>query len=139
MQQAKAESKIITSAILVFSVWAFRTLYETGKTVGKAAGEQQGGLKQLAGLTAHPAHPAQFIVGFGFVFFVLSVAAMGAPEAAGNFAILIAVGSTLANGVQLFTDIGNATGGAAAAEKGSTTELLTNVPPGENQKVRAHA
>lgn len=134
---ADAEATIVGCAVLVGAVWGFRTLYEAGREVKE---ERSTDLKELAGFSAHPAHPAQFLVGYGFLFFTLSIVAMGAPELAKNFGILVAVGTTLTNGAMIFTDIGNATAGAAALESGPTTQLVSPgkaLMTGESQIVRS--
>ena len=133
-----AEGTIIGCAVVVAAVWGFRTLYETGKNVGESKSSTA---KELAGLTAHPAKPAQFLLGYGFVFFTLSVVSMGAPDFAKNMAILIAVGTTLTNGAMMFTDIGNAEAGAVNTKGQATTALVTKNPVkvGENQVVRSKA
>lgn len=135
-----AEGTIIGCAVVVAAVWGFRTLYETGKNVGESKSSTA---KELAGLTAHPAKPAQFLLGYGFVFFTLSVVSMGAPDLAKNMAILIAVGTTLTNGAMMFTDIGNAEASAVNTKGQATTALVTKNPVkvkvGENQVVRSKA
>jgi hypothetical protein len=142
-QTAGSEATIVVCAVIVGGVWAFRTLYETGKATGEALATETSAskVKTLAGLTAHPAKPAEFIVGFGFVFFSLSVIALPAPELAKMFAVLIAVGTTLGNGATLFKDISTATSTVTTAESGPTTQLVTpkaatGTPP-ENQVARS--
>jgi len=137
---AGAEATITVCAVIVAGVWAFRTLYETGKSGTElTSGAKEGkSLQTLAGMEAHPAHPAQFIVGFGFVFFSLSVIALPAPELAKMFAVLIAVGTTLANGTQFLNDINSGVSTTTTLESGSTTQLATkpavkSASNGENQ------
>jgi hypothetical protein len=137
----QAETTITVCAVIVAGVWGFRTLYETGKsgtelTSGAKEGKSQ--LQTLAGMSAHPAAPAEFIVGFGFVFFSLSVIALPAPELAKMFAVLIAVGTTLANGTQFLNDINSGVSTTTTLESGSTTQLATkpavkSASNGENQ------
>lgn len=135
---SSAEGTIVGCAVIVLAVWGFRTLYETGKEVKESKSSTA---KELAGLSAHPAKPAQFLLGYGFVFFTLSVVGMGAPELAKTFAILIATGTTLANGAMMFTDIGNAEAEATNTKGQATTSLVTKNPVkvGENQTVRSKA
>lgn len=147
MTQRKAESVVLTSAVFVFAVWAFRSLYEAGQATAQPQSRPAtASAGELVGLAAHPAHPAQFLVGFGFVYFMLSITASAAPKFASNFAVLIAVGDGLANGLGVFTDIGKATSAATTVEAGSTTEVLANssstvrpVAHAENQKARSRA
>lgn len=133
-----AQGTIVGCAIVVAAVWGFRTLYETGKEVKTSKSSTA---KELAGLSDHPAHPAQFLLGFGFVFFTLSVVSMSSPKLAKTFAILVATGTTLANGASMFTDIGNAEAEATNTHGQATTSLVTANPvkTGENQKVRSKA
>lgn len=138
-QRTGAEGTIVVCAVIVGGVWLFRTLYETGKA---AVEVKSSPAKELAGLSANPAHPAQFIVGYGFVFFTLSVVALPAPELAKMFAVLIAVGTTLTNGASMFTDINTAVGAATSIEGGPTTQVVTpaanaHVAIGENQVARS--
>lgn len=135
---SNAEGTIIGCAVVVAAVWGFRTLYETGKEVKESKSSTS---KELAGFTAHPAKPAQFLLGYGFVFFTLSVVSMGAPDFAKNMAILIAVGTTLTNGAMMFTDIGNAEAEVTNTHGQATTAVVTKKPVkvGENQTVRSKA
>lgn len=52
-----------------------------------------------------PAPTERFVVGWGFVFLTLSLAVPVAPELAGAFAALVALGAILGNGTQVASDL----------------------------------
>jgi hypothetical protein len=83
MKQLKAEGMITLSAMIVTIVYAYRKLVEPSK---------------VSAPTAH------FVIGFGFLYVSLSMLALGVPELAGMFAILIAVADLLSNGQALVKD-----------------------------------
>lgn len=66
-------------------------------TVGGAAAQLFGKGK--------PPSTERFVVGWGFVFLTLSLAVPIAPELAGAFAALVALGSILGNGAQVGADL----------------------------------
>jgi hypothetical protein len=98
----QAEGAVLISSLVVVSLWAYRKLIEP-VTVNPKSTEPA--LRKIIGLEPTPATSAQFAVGFGFVFFTLSITAVAAPELATAFAILVAVGYTLTNGASVFSDI----------------------------------
>lgn len=63
-----------------------------------------GAAAQLFG-KGKPAPTERFVVGWGFVFLTLSLAVPVAPELAGAFAALTALGAVLGNGVQVGKDL----------------------------------
>lgn len=128
------EKTVIISAVVVFVVWGFRYLDEMNKP--HAENHEKGGVNELIGLSPEPAHPAQFLVAYGFIFFVLSLLATGAPKAAGAFALLVAVGTTIANGYSLFNDINQAVAGTTLVE---TPKPAIVTEHKESQKNRHHA
>ena len=97
----QAEGAVLISSLIVVSLWGYRKLIEP---VAESKATEPA-LRKIIGLEPAPASSAQFAIGFGFVFFTLSVGAMAAPELATSFAILVAVGYTLTNGASVFTDI----------------------------------
>lgn len=142
MKTVKAESTIVTSAILVFAIWGFRTLYEQGKEITKEA-EKKGATTptELLGFSQAPLKPAQFFVGYGFVYFTLSVGATISPKTASTFSVLVAVGALLGNGMEIFKDVNTAVGAVQAVgnETTTTSKTSTHITEGkENQKVRSH-
>jgi hypothetical protein len=83
-----AERWIVASAMVVAGVWGYRRLRE-----GTASPSS---LKNVVGVGA-PAPLGQFAVAWGTVYLTLAVVALGAPELAGAFAILIMAGDLLTN------------------------------------------
>jgi hypothetical protein len=89
-----------------------------------------GAAAQLMGAGQVPS-TERFVVGWGFVFLTLSLAVPVAPELAGSFAALIALGSILGNGVQVSADLKTQLGheahpspsDAVPAEAGPTTTV----------------
>lgn len=139
MKTLKAESTIVTSAILVFAVWGFRTLYEQGKEITED--KTKTSPTELLGFSKDVLKPSQFFVGYGFVFFTLSVGATISPKTASTFSVLVAVGCILGNGSEVFKDINKAVAGGEAIENEttSTTKTSHTAETKENQKVRSHA
>lgn len=80
----------------------------TGSRVaGAAAGEPStvgGAAGQLFGQGPLPS-TERFVVGWGFVFLVLSLTIDASPELAAAFAMLVATGAVLGNGVQVSKDL----------------------------------
>lgn len=97
MSAAKAESIIITSALIVFGVYFYRHLVE-------ATTANDHGISQLLGFGS-PANIGRFFTAWGVVFLVLSVTATLAPGLAGSFAILVTVADLLGNAQQVSKDI----------------------------------
>jgi hypothetical protein len=86
-----ASSMIKASALVVGGVYAYRRFTE-------------GTAEELkASTTIAPL--GQFLVGWGLVFFSLSVIAPAAPSLAGHIALLLMLASLLANGVQVSKDV----------------------------------
>jgi ABC-type uncharacterized transport system permease subunit len=83
----QAQSAVSLSAFIVAGVFGYRKLVEAG------------GATQGVPSTGH------FVVGFGFVYVLLSLMAQGAPTFGGMMAILVAVGDLLANGKPLVDDV----------------------------------
>jgi hypothetical protein len=86
-----------------------------------------GAAAQLLGAGQVPS-TERFVVGWGFVFLTLSLAIPIAPELAGSFAALIALGSILGNGIQVSTDLRTQLGHEAhpsAADQVPTTSAPT--------------
>lgn len=100
MSRDSAERAVITSALVVAIIYAYRRLQEpaqSGATV-----------KRLAGVGA-PVNFSAWATAWGTVFFMLSIVSEFAPGPAGAFAILTAVSDTMVNGTQLFSDLGQQT------------------------------
>lgn len=89
MNVDQAQNAVSLSAFVVGGIFAYRKLIE-GSTSSKSPN------------TAH------FVIGFGFVYVLLSIFAQAAPEIGGMLAILVATGDVLVNGQPLLADLTNA-------------------------------
>ena len=122
-----ADPTILGSALLVGGIWIYRRLVEpAGATV--ASGFDA---KTIAGLDSSPAAAAQFVPAFAFVYITLALIGMAEPDAARSFAVLVAVGDVLANGVAVFSDVGAASsaGTSAAAANAAQVNQAAGVGP----------
>lgn len=96
MTTAQANSTIKVSALVVGGVYLYRRFTE-------------GTAEELkASETVTPL--GRFIIGWGVVFFGLSVLAGPLPGGAGNLAILLVLGTLLTNGVQVSKDLNKGLG-----------------------------
>ncbi len=121
---AQASSAIKIAAMVVAGVYLYRRFTEGTAEELKAS-------EKITPL-------GRWLVGWGVVFFGLSVAAGPFPGAAGDMAILLALGSVLTNGVQISKDLNKgletntakagARTKATAPAKAPTTETHTNTP-----------
>lgn len=102
MTSDNAHTAVALSAFWVALIFAYRKLTEASSTTPSKAVPN----------TAH------FIIGFGFVYVVLSTIAEFAPELGGMFAVLIATGDTLVNGQALFGDVTGALKATSTATGG---------------------
>lgn len=144
--RTKSEAIVLMCAVIVFAVWAFRSLYEYGKTAVKAQEAARGNpaanfnVKELVGLSPHAPHPYQFLVGWGFVFFILAIGATAAPKLASTFAVLVAVGSTIANGLSVFSFVNTAVTETTSIgfEPARSTVHPSKTEHKENQKPATH-
>lgn len=76
---------------------------------------------QVRGKTKTPF--AEWAIGWGALFFILSLMSEASPQAAGTLALTVVTGDILVNGTSLLTDI---SGSITSAEKGTPT--LTPTP-----------
>lgn len=112
MSRDSAERAIMTSALVVAIIYAYRRLDEPtspGATINRLVG------------AGSPVNFAAWATAWGTVFFMLTLVAEVMPGPAGAFAILTATSDVLVNGKQLFSDLGAQTGNAtkpAAKPKG---------------------
>lgn len=106
MTEGQARDAINGAALVVAGVYFYRKLIEPQQTTKgkKQPSSISGAAGQLIGV-GPLASTGRFIVGFGFVFLVLSLAEGASPALAGNFAILVALGAVLGNGVQVTKDL----------------------------------
>lgn len=133
MNEGKAQDLVNGAALVVASIYFYRKLIEPAASAAPAssAGSEPdapagssfvsyfkgpsrnnpGQPATIGGATAQllgagpVASTERFVVGWGFVFLTLSLAIPVAPELAGSFAALIALGSILGNGVQVAEDL----------------------------------
>lgn len=94
MNEDQAQTAVSVSAVVVAGTYAYRKLVET---------------PPVSSSTSH------FVIGFGFTFVTLAIAAQAAPALGGMLAILIAVGDFLVNGTALFKDLNGALSATAKA------------------------
>jgi hypothetical protein len=119
-----ADPTILGSALLVGGIWIYRRLVEpAGATV--ASGFDA---KTIAGLAGSPAAAAQFVPAFAFVYITLALIGMAEPDAARSFAVLVAVGDVLANGVAVFGDVGKSATPTTAGASASTPSTTAATP-----------
>lgn len=125
MNRSQAETAVTGSALVVGGIYVYRRLSETDAQVSAAKGLR---LKQLAG--AGPVLPVgPFVVGWGFTFLVLALLAQVDPRLGGNLAILVATGSILTNGEQLFSNLQGQLGGGSSAKGGVASTPRGATPP----------
>lgn len=104
MSRDAAERALITSALVVAIIYAYRRLEEStapGVSLGRLVG------------AGNPVNFAAWATAWGTVYFMLAVVAEFAPGPAGAFSILTGTSAVLVNGKQLFGDLGKQSGGAA--------------------------
>jgi hypothetical protein len=92
----QANSAIKVSALVVAAIYLYRRFTEGTAEELKAS-------EKVTPL-------GRWLVGFGVVFFGLSVMAGPFPGAAGDLAILLALGSLLTNGIQISKDLDHGLG-----------------------------
>jgi hypothetical protein len=101
MTSGQAERAVVTSAVVVAAVYAYRSLTEGTSTTASGA-------SNLLGIGA-PAQLGRFVTAWGFTFFVLSLLAEAAPGLGGSFAILAAVTDIMANIHEVGTQVNSIT------------------------------
>jgi hypothetical protein len=135
----QANSLIKTAAMVVAGLYLYRRFTENTAEESAALVGPPGMLGPTHGsVPTHPevAVPAsgvtplgRFVVGWGVVFVVLSVAAGPYPTLAGNMALLLMIASLIANGSAVSKDLGK---GLQSAKQGKQ-------PKGEASRGHAHA
>jgi len=122
LNSEQARDAVNGAALVVGGIYFYRKLIEPqlkGSAAVSATGQPNtvpvvlseprsigGAAAQLLG-KGPVASTGRFVVGFGFTFIVLSLMEGASPELAGYFALLIALGSILGNGQQIFADLGS--------------------------------
>lgn len=106
MNEAQARTAVNTAALIVAGLYFYRKLVEPALGGGAAAQPSSvtGAAGQVVGF-GPLASTGRFIVGFGFVFLVLSAAEGAAPSVAGGMAALVALSAILGNGQQVASDL----------------------------------
>ncbi len=117
----QANSAIKAAALIVAAVYLYRRFTEGTAEETKASS------------TVTPL--GRFIVGWSVVFFGLSVAAGPFPGAAGDLAILLALGTVLTNGLQISKDLNQGLGQAKAAAPATRKGVVNS--PAKEPKVSA--
>jgi hypothetical protein len=105
MTSKGAEGAVLTSALVVASVWGYRKLIEPASSEAAKSAGSSSAIARVIGAEPTPAGAAQFAVAFGFSFMTLAVFSTFAPDLAGSVAILFAVGDVIANGASVFSDV----------------------------------
>lgn len=101
MTEQGAERAIITSALTVAGIYAYRRATETP---GPAGGSLGRALFSDFGRSA-PVPVATFVTAWGFTFLVISLVGTAAPGLGGAFALLVATADALGNFGQLANDV----------------------------------
>jgi hypothetical protein len=127
MTDQQAERWIVTSALIVAGIYAYRRLIEQPASPPVK-------LKQIAGVGQLPPLGA-WATAWGFTYLVIAVIATAAPELAAAFAILIATGELLTNSGSIFADVGKqektgTTGQTAQTTAAAAAGNLVNLPGG---------
>lgn len=141
MTESRAQDLVNSAALVVAAVYFYRKLIEPATGENAAASSAGTGATPAAGFISFdqpttlpgaaaqllgkgkPASTERFVVGWGFVFLTLSLAVPVAPEFAGAFASLAALGSILGNGTQVAKDL--ETQLHHEAKPGSSTQTAT--------------
>lgn len=110
MDQGKAETAIVTSAVIVAGTYAYRKMTE--HVTGQKSAPVTRGPKHVAeGIigTGELLPVGTWVTGFGVTYIVISILAAMSPSVGGMSAILVAVGCELGNVQALTKDLHNAT------------------------------
>lgn len=108
MDRSQSNDAIVVSALVVGGVYLYRYVWDKAngkletKTVKLSEAES---IEVLAGLNGQLATPAHFLIAYGAVYFGLSLVSMLSPTAGGGFAVLVAVGDFLTNGLSVVTSL----------------------------------
>ena len=126
----RAQRWVMGAALVLAMTYAFRRLVENSVTSAPASG---GKVASLLGTGKPPPPLGQWAIAYGAGFLMLSVLAMGAPEVAASLAMMVVVGSTLANGTTVVADIrqleGKATVAVPTASGGAVLNSLGELAP----------
>lgn len=128
MTKDQAQTAVAGSALIVGGIYAYRKLVE-GAEVATTPKPKGGKATDLIGYGTPPP-VGQFITGWGFVFLLLALVAQASPNLGGSFAILVATGDILGNGIALTDDLQGrlADKGTGAGGTGSPPATINGVP-----------
>jgi hypothetical protein len=106
MNATQARDAINGAAIVVGGLYFYRKLIEPqlGSPTAKQPASLPAAAAQIVGV-GPLASTGRFVVGFGFTFLALSLVEGASPELAGSFALLIAAGAILGNGLKAAEDL----------------------------------
>lgn len=102
MTREQAETAVAGSALIVAGIYAYRKLVEPSVT---PTNKTKGGRVAQALGYGPPPPIGRFITGWGFTFLIVALMAQASPNFGGSFAILVAVGDVIGNGVALADDV----------------------------------
>lgn len=107
MTRAGASGAVVSSAIVVAGMYAYRKLAEPAISAGVALGQRRpaSAINDVLGAGAPPVAVAKFAVGFSFAYMTLALLVLVTPNLAGAMAILLMLAATLAQGQAVFTDL----------------------------------
>lgn len=128
MTKDQAETAVAGSALIVGGIYAYRKLVE-GADVAATPKPKGGKATDLIGYGTPPP-VGQFITGWGFVFLLLALVAQASPNLGGSFAILVATGDVLGNGIALTGDLQSRLkdAGTGTGKAGSPPATINGVP-----------
>lgn len=101
MTEKGAEKAVVTSALIVAGIYAYRSLIEPNSPKPTGGSSR---VQQLAGKGSPPTIGV-FITAWGMTFLVISTIASAAPGLGGSLALLVATGDMIGNLGQLAADI----------------------------------
>lgn len=128
MDQPKAESAIITSAVVVAGMYAYRKLTEPAVEKKSMSGPRTAkGIASGVIGTGELLPVGPWVTGFGASFIVFSILASISPNIGGYGAILMATGSFLGNAQAVHGDLSHALRHEPAEATESETEKKQKV------------
>jgi hypothetical protein len=107
MTDSQAEKWVVSSALVVAGIYAYRRLTEKPTSPPVTA-------KQIAGVGQLPPL-GPWTTAWGFTFLVVALVATAAPELGAAFAVLIAVGDLMTNAQSIMADVGVQEGAKASS------------------------
>lgn len=138
MTKDQAETAVAGSALIVGGIYAYRKLVE-GADVATTPKPKGGKATDLIGYGTPPP-VGQFITGWGFVFLLLALVAQASPNLGGSFAILVATGDVLGNGIALTDDLQGrlADKGTGTGSKPATINGVPQYDPSSGESTAAY-